>query len=50
VYGEDNNVLLLSQSFDDSALNNQFLPPNGTSLLGWTSSRDEVSIVSCYLI
>lgn len=44
VYGEENNVLLLSQSFDDSALNNKFLPPNGTSLLGWTS-RDEVSLI-----
>jgi hypothetical protein len=39
VYGEENNVLLLSQSFDDSALNNKFLPPNGTSLLGWTEMR-----------
>ena len=43
VYGEKNDVLLLSQSFDDTALKNDFQPPDSTDLLGWTASYDEVS-------
>ena len=43
VYGEENDVLLLSQSFDDTASVSDFKPPDGTSLLGWTRSEDEVS-------
>jgi hypothetical protein len=47
VYGEENEVLLLSQSLDDAALRGDFSPPEGTFLLGWTISRDEVSFVQC---
>lgn len=43
VYGEENDILLLSQSFDDRALKNDFMPPAGTDLLNWTNSKDEVS-------
>jgi hypothetical protein len=46
-YGQENDVILLSQSFDDTASRGDFLPPKGTFLLGWTISRDEVSLVSC---
>ncbi|KAL3792097.1 LOW QUALITY PROTEIN: hypothetical protein ACHAW5_006742 [Stephanodiscus triporus] len=45
VYGRDNDVLLLSQSFDDTASESDFKPPDGTSLLGWTRSDDEVSYI-----
>ena len=44
VNGEENYVLLLSQSFDDNASRIQFMPPNGTILLGQTTSSDEVSV------
>jgi hypothetical protein len=44
VYGEENGVLLLSQAFDDTASVSDFRPPDGTSLLGWTRSEDEVSL------
>jgi len=43
-YGEENDVILLSQSFDDTASRGDFSPPKGTSLLGWTISRDEVRL------
>ena len=46
-YGEENDVILLSQSFDDTASRGDFKPPIGTSLLGWTISRDEVSFFKC---
>lgn len=42
VYGKKDDILLLSQSFDDSAQKNSFQPPDGTMLLGWTRSYDEV--------
>ena len=42
VYGNKNDVLLLSQSFDDTAEKTDFLPPDGTDLLGWTNAVDEV--------
>lgn len=42
IQGEANDVLLLSQCFDDTALRGDFLPPVGTKLLGWTNSVDEV--------
>ena len=45
VDGKVNDVLLLSQSFDDTASRDAFLPPNGMFLLGRTISRDEVSFV-----
>ncbi len=48
VYGEENDVLLLSQSFDDTASMNDFKPPDGTSLFGWVRSHDEVSF--CLLL
>ena len=48
VYGEENDVLLLSQSFDDTASVSDFKPPDGTSLLGWARSEDEVSFVRWY--
>ena len=42
VFGKQGDILLLSQSFDDSANKNSFQPPTGTMLLGWTRSYDEV--------
>ncbi|KAL3777389.1 hypothetical protein ACHAW5_004218 [Stephanodiscus triporus] len=45
VYGKDNDVLLLSQSFDDTASRDDFLPPDGTFLLGRAISRDEFGIL-----
>ncbi len=47
VYGKESDVLLLSQSFDDTALESDFRPPDGTSLLGWVRSNDKVSFVCC---
>jgi hypothetical protein len=44
VFGDENDVLLLSQAFDDTAVKNQFQPPDGTDLLGFTNSYDEVSV------
>jgi hypothetical protein len=44
VYGKKNDVLLLSQSFDDTALKRDFQPPESTELLGFTNSFDEVSV------
>jgi hypothetical protein len=43
VYGEENDVLLLSQSFDDNAEESHFQPPDGTALIGWITGADEVS-------
>ena len=43
VYGETNDVLLLSQGFDDSAKEDHFLPPDGTILLGHIKETDEVN-------
>ena len=43
VYGEENDILLLSQSFDDNAKESHFQPPDGTSLIGWITGADEVS-------
>ena len=45
VYGETNDVLLLSQSFDDAASRDDFVAPGGTFVLGRTSSRDEFGIL-----
>ncbi len=42
VFGKKDDILLLSQSFDDTALKNSFQPPESTMLLGWTRSNDEV--------
>lgn len=46
VYGKKNDVLLLSQSFDDTALKRHFQPPESTDLLGFTNSFDEVRIAT----
>ena len=50
VFGGENDVLLLSQSFDDTASIGGFMPPAGTSLLGWTRSEDEVCDVRLLLL
>ena len=43
MYGDQGNIILLSQSFDDTAVLNQFRPPQGTEVLEWTNDLDEVS-------
>ena len=45
VHGEEDDVLLLSQSFDDTAMKYDFRAPEGTSLLVWTISRDGFGIL-----
>ncbi|KAL7547077.1 hypothetical protein ACHAWF_010393 [Thalassiosira exigua] len=45
VYGKENDVLLLSQCFDDTAMRSDFLPPVGTDRLGWTRSYDEAGFL-----
>ena len=46
VRGKPNAVLLLSQSFDDTAARSDFRPPAGMIRLGFTNSIDEVSSAS----
>ena len=46
VYGEEGNLVLLSQSFDDNAVLGQFRPPDGTDLVGWINDLDEVSALT----
>jgi hypothetical protein len=41
LYGEKGNIVLYSQSFDDSAYLSQFEPPRGTELMGWTHDEDD---------
>lgn len=45
VYGEENDVLLLSQCFDDTANKSDFRPPPETELLGFTKSSDEAGFL-----
>jgi hypothetical protein len=45
VYGEDNDVLLLSQSFDDPASEGDFAPPSGISVLGYLRVKEDVSFI-----
>lgn len=45
VFGKTNDVLLLSQGFDDSAKKAHFLPPPGTSLLSFITGDDEAGFV-----
>jgi hypothetical protein len=45
LFGNPNDVLLLSQSFDDSAKEVHFLPPTGTELLGYLTKSDEAGYV-----
>jgi len=46
VYGKVNDILLLSQSFDDTANYEHFLPPEGAMLLDWIKGDDEVRFCS----
>ena len=50
VYGKENDVLLLSQCFDDTASAEQFTPPPDMVRLGWTHSKDEVRLVLVCII
>jgi hypothetical protein len=45
VLGRENDVLLLSQSFDDPASMNDFSPPSGTSILGYLKVNDDVRFI-----
>lgn len=45
VKGKANDVLLLSQSFDDTAARSDFLPPDGMTRLGFTTSIDEAGFL-----
>jgi hypothetical protein len=45
VSGGENDVLLLSQSFDDPASMNDFSPPSGTAILGYLKVNDDVSFI-----
>ncbi|KAL7520983.1 hypothetical protein ACHAWX_005668 [Stephanocyclus meneghinianus] len=45
VYGEEGNLVLLSQSFDDNAVLGQFRPPDGTDLVGWINDLDEAGFL-----
>jgi hypothetical protein len=45
VYGDQGNLVLLSQSFDDTAVLGQFQPPEGTYLVDWVRDIDEVSLL-----
>lgn len=45
VNGEENDVLLLSQAFDDTASREDFWAPQGTFLLGRTITKDEFGIL-----
>ena len=44
-YGMENDVLLLSQSFDDTAELEHFAAPNGTELLGFTNGDDDAGFL-----
>lgn len=45
VYGGEDDVLLLSQAFDDTASASDFAAPNGTTRLGWIKSSDEAGFL-----
>jgi len=45
VYGERNDVLLLSLTVDDKALMQDFQPPSGTALLAWIRGTDEAGFL-----
>ena len=44
-FGEENDVLLLSQSFDDAFAKDDFTPPSGASRLGYMRVNQDVSSV-----
>jgi hypothetical protein len=50
VYGKVNDVLLLSQSFDDPASENDFAPPNGVTVLGFLRVEEDVSFAFWLLV
>ena len=45
VYGENGDMLLLSQSFDDAVAEVKFGAPSGTSTLGYVSKSDEAGFL-----
>ena len=45
VYGKEDDILLLSQAFDDTASTTDFLAPEGTTRLGWIRSWDEAGFL-----
>ena len=45
VYGERGDMVLLSQSFDDAIAESRFLPPAGTTLLGYVGQSDEAGFL-----
>jgi len=45
VLGKENDVLLMSSSFDDPVSVNSFTPPSGASTLGYIRVRGDVSII-----
>ena len=50
LFGNENNILLLSMSGDDAYDKAQFQAPLGTETLGHVVDEDEVSITSLYLL
>ena len=44
-YGKENDVLLLSQCFDDTAELKHFEPPDGMEILGWTNGSDDAGFL-----
>jgi hypothetical protein len=45
VHGKENDVLLMSSSFDDPATPDKFTPPSGASALGYIRIRGDVSFI-----
>jgi hypothetical protein len=45
VYGKEDDILLLSQAFDDIASTTDFLAPEGSTRLGWVRSSDEAGFL-----
>jgi hypothetical protein len=45
VFGEEHDVLLLSQSFDDPYAQDDFKPPSGVSRLGYMRVNQDVSFI-----
>lgn len=45
VYGKENDVLLLSQSFDDPALEGDFAPPSGVSVIGFLQVNEDTGFL-----
>ncbi|NVJ60249.1 MAG: DUF5011 domain-containing protein [Gammaproteobacteria bacterium] len=45
VYGETNDLLLLSMAFDDTAQRDDFQAPDGMTLVDWTRGSDEAGFL-----